>query len=56
MVDMRVDFIRYMVAALDIYYRTHPDISAEQILSVIEWLRFEITESMIRQQNEKAKK
>ena len=55
MEKMSADFIRYMVAAIDIYYRTHPELSAQELLKTLEWLRFEITESMLRH-NEKAKK
>ena len=49
------EFMQYMVAAIDIYYRANPTLSAEDLLKTLEWLRFKITESMLRH-NEKAKK
>ena len=49
------DFTRYMVAAIEIYYRADPTLSAEELLKTLEWLRFEITESMLRH-SEKEKK
>ena len=44
-----------MVAAIEIYYRADPTLSAEELLKTLEWLRFEITESMLRH-SEKEKK